>query len=119
MSGEHQLVEAAGQLVRIFRYGLDYAFTRSPDPCGFGGRVRGVLSISFSLEMNPSVRSSTLSQTSGPMSLYRAGLRLAPFLPLGVAFAVSAALGFTDVSSVFTLPLQVKATHVDRTRVRK
>ena len=102
-------MEAAGQLVRIFRYGLDYAFTRSPDPCGFGGRVRGVLSISFSLEMNPSVRSSTLSQTSGPMSLYRAGLRLAPFLPLGVAIAVSA-LGFTDVSPVFTLPLRAEAT---------
>ncbi len=30
-----------------------------------------------------------------------------------------AALGFTDVSSVFILPLRVDATHVDRTRVRK
>ena len=53
------------------------------------------------------------------MSLYRAGLELASFLPLGIALAVFAALGFTDVSSVFTLPLQVKATHIDRTRVRK
>ena len=53
------------------------------------------------------------------MSLYRAGLELASFLPLGIAIAALAALGFTDVSSVFTLPLQAKATHVDRTRVRK
>ena len=53
------------------------------------------------------------------MSLYRAGLRLALFLPLGIALAAHAALGFTDVSSVFTLPLLTKATHIDRTRVRK
>jgi hypothetical protein len=53
------------------------------------------------------------------MSLYRAGLELASFLPLGIALAACAALGFTDVSPVFTLPLQIKATVVDRTRVRK
>ena len=53
------------------------------------------------------------------MSLYRAGLELASFLPLGIALAAIAALGFTDVSPVFTLLLQVKATLVDRTRVRK
>jgi hypothetical protein len=53
------------------------------------------------------------------MSLYRAGLRLALFLPLGIALAAWAALGFTDVSPVFTLPSRVKATLVDRTRVRK
>ena len=52
------------------------------------------------------------------MSLYRAGLRLALFLPLGIAMAVRAALGFTDVSPVFTLPLRAEATLVDRTRVR-
>jgi len=46
------------------------------------------------------------------MSLYRAGLELASFLPLGIAFAVFTALGFTDVSPVFTLPLQVKATYL-------
>ena len=34
------------------------------------------------------------------MSLYRAGLELASFLPLGIAFAAYTALGFTDVSSV-------------------
>ena len=45
------------------------------------------------------------------MSLYRAGLELASFLPLGIAFAGCPALGFTDVSPVFTLPLQVKATY--------
>ena len=53
------------------------------------------------------------------MSLYRAGLELASFLPLGIAFAAHAALGFTDVSPVCTLPLQAKATYFDRTRVRK
>jgi hypothetical protein len=45
------------------------------------------------------------------MSLYRAGLELASFLPLGIAIAAFAALGFTDVSPVFTLPLQTKATY--------
>ena len=53
------------------------------------------------------------------MSLYRAGLALAAFLPLGIALAVCTALGFTDVSPVVTLPSRAKATHVDRTRVRK
>ena len=56
---------------------------------------------------------------SQSMSLYRAGLELASFLPLGIAFAAGAALGFTDVSPVCTLPLQAKATYFDRTRVRK
>ena len=46
------------------------------------------------------------------MSLYRAGLELASFLPLGIAIAECSALGFTDVSPVFTLPFQVKATHL-------
>ena len=53
------------------------------------------------------------------MSLYRAGLRLALFPPLGIAMAACAALGFTDVSPVFTLPLRAEATLVDRTRVRE
>jgi len=44
------------------------------------------------------------------MSLYRAGLELASFLPLGIALATHVALGFTDVSPVCTLPLQAKAT---------
>jgi len=53
------------------------------------------------------------------MSLYRASLRLALFLPLGVAMPlVKAASGFTDVSSVFTQSSRTDAT-LDRTPVRK
>ena len=56
----------------------------------------------------------------GSMSLYRAGLKLALFLPLGVAMPPStkAPSGFTDVSSVFIRPLRADAT-IDRTPVRK
>ncbi len=61
--------------------------------------------------------------TSGPMSLYRATLGLAPLLPLGVTvppgLIIHAALGFTDVSPVFILPLRAGATLIDRTRVRR
>ncbi len=50
-------------------------------------------------------------------------MRLALFLPLGIAMTsrikTPNALGFTDVSPVFTLLLRVKATLIDRTRVRK
>ena len=54
------------------------------------------------------------------MSLYGAGLRLALFLPLGVAMPrFAAAAGFADVSPVVTLPSRAEATNVDRTRVRK
>ena len=49
---------------------------------------------------------------SQSMSLYRAGLELASFLPLGIALTAIAALGFTDVSPVCTLPLQAKATYL-------
>ena len=53
------------------------------------------------------------------MSLYRAGLKLAFFLPLGVAMPpLSMASGFTDVSSVFTRSSRTGAT-LDRTPVRK
>jgi len=53
------------------------------------------------------------------MSLYRAGLKLAFFLPLGVAMPPSpVASGFTDVSSVINQPSRVGAT-LDRTPVRK
>ena len=55
------------------------------------------------------------------MSLYRAGLKLALFLPLGVAmpsFRRKTPSGFTDVSSVFNQPSRVDAT-LDRTPVRK
>jgi hypothetical protein len=48
------------------------------------------------------------------MSLYRAALRLARLLPLGVAipaqFLLLLAPGFADVSPVFTLQLPAKAT---------
>lgn len=55
-----------------------------------------------------------------PMSLYRAGLRLALFLPLGVTMppSVTAPSGFTDVSSVLNRLSRVGAT-LDRTPVRK
>ena len=55
------------------------------------------------------------------MSLYRAGLKLAFFLPLGVAmppFFRKMPSGFTDVSSVINQPSRVGATS-DRTPVRK
>ena len=53
------------------------------------------------------------------MSLYRAGLKLALFLPLGVAMPpLQVPSGFTDVSSVINQPSRVDAT-LDRTPVRK
>ena len=72
------MVEAAGQLIRFFRSGLDYAFTpREVTLAGCGAY--------YSLSANPSARSSRRIGISESMSLYRAGLRLALFLPLGVA----------------------------------
>jgi hypothetical protein len=57
------------------------------------------------------------------MSLYRAGLRLALFLPLGVATDTLAEArmpsGFTDVSPVFHFTLTGECDPIDRTRVRK
>ena len=54
------------------------------------------------------------SAVSRPMSLYRAGLRFALFLPLGVAIPPAhfrrAVAGFADVSPVVTLPLRAEAT---------
>ena len=54
------------------------------------------------------------------MSLYRAGLKLAFFLPLGVAMPASRddGEGFTDVSSVVSQLSRAGAT-LDRTPVRK
>ena len=73
-----------------------------------------------SVALYPSSGSSqVLLEISQSMSLYRAGLELASFLPLGIALAASATVGFTDVSPVFTLPSRAKATQIDRTRVRK
>ena len=89
------LVEAAGQLILIFRKGLDYTFILLPG-CG----------ACYSRLYTPQILVlAPLREISQSMSLYRAGLRLALFLPLGIALAAHAALGFTDVSPVihFTL----------------
>lgn len=67
--------------------------------------MRGVLSGAYRTP-NPGAGSSRPKAAfSRSMSLYRAGLALAAFLPLGVAMAAEAALGSTDVSPVihFTL----------------
>ena len=79
-------MEAAGQLIRLFRDGLDYAFilkTACAVPrsgaCYPVARVR---------VPNPSAGSS-LVDFSRSMSLYRADLRLALFPPLGVATSLS------------------------------
>ena len=72
-----KLVEAAGQPVRPFRDGLDYAFILLPGcgACYPAGKA-----------LDPSARPACRFGAS--MSLYRAGLRLALFLPLGVAMPV-------------------------------
>jgi hypothetical protein len=83
--GRRVMVEAAGQLIHLFRDGLDYAFILHPG-CG---------------AYYPSIRSRRIlvpargahgpsSAVSRSMSLYRAGLRLALFLPLGVAIPPAA-----------------------------
>ena len=95
-SREPPLVEAGGQHIHGFRRGLDYAFIHALQRA----RMRSVLS-------GPPVQTRILVPARGPkavggsMSLYRAGLKLAFFLPLGVAMPSSMAPGFTDVSSVF------------------
>jgi hypothetical protein len=76
--------------------------------------MRGVLSDA----LDPSARPPANRPVGESMSLYRAGLRLALFLPLGVAIPSFDGAGFTDVSPVVTLPSRAEAT-IDRTRVRK
>ena len=71
--------------------------------------MRSVLSGSL-LQPNPSARSITRRRFSESMSLYRAGLKLAFFLPLGVAMLPPGSEGFTDVSSVISHPLRDSAT---------
>lgn len=71
------MVEAAGQLVLLFRTGLDYTFILLPG-CG-ACYSRHVIAL------NPSAGSTR--RFSRSMSLYRAGLELASFLPLGIAVA--------------------------------
>jgi hypothetical protein len=66
------------------------------------------------LRTNPSAGSLRSHAFSRSMSLYRAGLRFALFLPLGVAIPPAhfrrAVAGFADVSPVVTLPLRAEAT---------
>src|SRR6185437_3845422 len=76
------LVEAGGQYTRRFRGGLDYAFIRTSSDGADAERVIPPF------QRNPSTHPG-LKVRGKPMSLYRAGLRLALFLPLGVAMALS------------------------------
>jgi hypothetical protein len=68
------LVEAAGQLIHRFRGGLDYAIT----PAEAGGGACYPVHEPLDPGCCPGLR------LGNSMSLYRAGLRLALFLPLGV-----------------------------------
>jgi hypothetical protein len=79
--GRRVMVEAAGQLIHLFRDGPDYAFILRTG-CG--------ACYPSSVATNPSTGSRRLRAVSQPMSLYRAGLRFAPFLPLGVAIPPAA-----------------------------
>ena len=99
------MVEAAGQLIHLFQDGPDYAFTQTSNCEAW---VRSVLSITRCRWIL--VPALLVAEVSRSMSLYRAGLRLALFLPLGVALASCDALGFTDVSSVFIPSLRTDAT---------
>ena len=100
------MVEAAGQLFHLFRDGLDYAFILRTG-CGacYPRRYRPQILVPAR---------GAFDTVSRSMSLYRAGLRLALFLPLGVAIRQQhsrrAVAGFADVSPVFTLPLRAEAT---------
>jgi hypothetical protein len=68
------LVEAAGQQFHRFRGGLDYAIT----PANAGGGA------CYPVHMPPNPGYCPGLRLGSSMSLYRAGLRLALFLPLGV-----------------------------------
>jgi hypothetical protein len=84
-------VEAAGQLIHLFRDGLDYAFILHVSAAGM--QERGVL-FGFLSDPNPSAGSSA-PRISRPMSLYGAADVGRP-PPLGVAMTVSTAVGFTE-----------------------
>jgi len=109
-------VEAGGQHVRGFRCGLDYAFI-----------LKTAIGMQDAERVMPRLHLAILVPApeahgffSGSMSLYRAGLKLALFLPLGVTMPLplAAPSGFTDVSSVFIRSSRIGAT-LDRTPVRK
>src|SRR6185369_2043179 len=98
-----------------FRRGLDYAFIRSPRKQTDAERV---IPLMESVGILVPAQAFAVGES---MSLYRAGLKLALFLPLGVAmpsFSRKMPSGFTDVSSVINQPSRVGAT-LDRTPVRK
>ena len=103
-----KLVEAAGQPVRPFRVGLDYAFILLPGcgACYPAGKA-----------LDPSARPAIRFGAS--MSLYRAGLRLALFLPLGVAMPVVAGNRVRRCEPRYHSALSSRGDHIDRTRVRK
>ena len=108
-AGNHQLVEAGGQHIHGFRRGLDYAFIRlhGRGACYPANRIGWILVPAQACAVGES------------MSLYRAGLKLALYLPLGVAMpSLPMPSGFTDVSSVINQPSRAGAT-LDRTPVRK
>ena len=93
-------MEAAGQLFHLFRGGLDYAFILLP---GCGACYPPLQRILVPAHL-------VYAQVSGSMSLYRASLRLALYLPLGVSMPPRGGAGFADVSPVFTLPSRAEAT---------
>ena len=101
-------MEAGGQHFRGFRRGLDYAFIHALPQSADAERVIRPAGAGA----DPSARPSLMA-VGGSMSLYRAGLKLALFLPLGVAMPPSsrAPSGFTDVSSVFSQASRPGATH--------
>jgi len=102
------LVEAAGQLFRFFRGGLDYAFILSPG-CG--------ACYPTEFRLDPSGRSRNL--LSGSMSLYRASLRLALFLPLGVSMPPRGGARVRRCEPRLRSALTGRGDRTDRTRVRK
>ena len=75
------LVEAGGQCIRRFRGGLDYAFIRAVS----GADAERLIPL---CQRNPSTHPGRIIHGE-PMSLYGAGLKLALFLPLGVAMPLS------------------------------
>jgi hypothetical protein len=102
------MVEAGGQHIRGFRRGLDYAFITAVHRRQLDAERVIRLSAILSRILVPAPEPSFLG---GSMSLYRAGLKLALFLPLGVAMPSCDGEGFTDVSSVVCQASRPGATH--------
>jgi hypothetical protein len=80
------MVEAGGQLTRSFRRGLDYAFILTGEPASMRSVLSGGKLI---FPSDPSAHPEPERVLGESMSLYRAGLKLALFLPLGVAMPPS------------------------------